>query len=188
MDYGHISGIFHLKSSDWLQDLERLKFSRHWPAGENTYICSPLGDASKENIYYNMLSARFYMYWLMRNYHRNAVAPHAYLPILCDDTLQKDRELALDFGQKLLLTCKEIYVCGEVISSGMELEIFLAAESGMTIHTFHADVHETVLKICMGMRSTSKIGLTAGSPFGLDRKELRSWGIFNTAGSQNSQR
>lgn len=180
MEHKEISGIFELKYMDWQRDLEEMKFSMFQPARVKVYICSPLGDESRENIYYNMLSARFYMYWLMAKSEKNAVAPHAYLPVLLDDTAEQEREVALSFGQTLLHSCDEVYVCGRTVSAGMEKEIRVVAKRGLPIHTFHADVHDTVQKTCRALCSTSKMSCTIGSPFGLDRVDLRSWGIFQS--------
>ena len=62
-----------------------------------------------------------------------AVATHAYLPLLLDDNDPAERELALEFGIKLLATCDALIVCGARITSGMAGEIKKAMELGIPI-------------------------------------------------------
>ena len=62
-----------------------------------------------------------------------AVAPHAYLPYLLDDSDPEQRALALEFGLKLLAMCSRIVVFGNRISSGMSGEIEAAKAKGIPV-------------------------------------------------------
>lgn len=64
---------------------------------------------------------------------RPRCAPHAYLPYLLDDTVAEERALALEFDTKLLKLCTRLVVYGDVISSGMRMEIEEATKLGIPI-------------------------------------------------------
>lgn len=100
------------------------------------YICSPLRGQTPEKTYQNMLAARNYMLAAYRLTGDPAVAPHAYLPVVLDDTVPEEREYGLLAGKKLLYRCKKLFVCGDRISEGMKGEIMEAALLGKPIVTF----------------------------------------------------
>ena len=108
------------------------------------YICSPLRGKTKEETYQNMLAARQYMLAAYRLTGDRAIAPHAYLPVVMDDTIIEEREHALVVGKNLLTRCKNIFVCGDRISEGMKEEILEAVRLGKTIITFNHDVFESL--------------------------------------------
>ena len=109
-------------------------------ANNAAYICSPLRGKTAEETYQNMLAARYYMLSAYRLTGDPAVAPHAYLPIVLDDTIPEEREYGLLAGKKLLYRCKKLYVCGDRISEGMKGEILEAAVLGRPIVTFSKDM------------------------------------------------
>ena len=101
------------------------------------YICSPLRAATAYEIEQNRLLAIEYCGMVEEVLGRvavKAVAPHAYLPLLLDDTVPYERELALQFGKKLLSLCEAIFVCGEVLSEGMKGEIMAAHRIPIIVH------------------------------------------------------
>lgn len=100
------------------------------------YICSPLRGQTPEETYQNMLAARKYMLAAYRLTGDPAVAPHAYLPVVLDDTVPEEREYGLLAGKKLLYRCRKLFVCGDRISEGMKGEILEAALLGKPIVTF----------------------------------------------------
>lgn len=71
---------------------------------EMTYVCSPLSAPSRAERLANAAKATTYMIWAEKEFGGRAVAPHAYLPYLLDDSVPEQRALALDFGLKLLGT------------------------------------------------------------------------------------
>ena len=88
-----------------------------------TYVCSPLSAPTRAEMLANAAKACTYMAWAEKEFGDRAVAPHAYLPYLLDDRVPAERELALDFGLKLLSMCSRIVVYGDRITAGMKGEI-----------------------------------------------------------------
>lgn len=98
-----------------------------------TYVCSPLSAPTRAEIMVNAQRARTYMTMCEREFGCRAVAPHAYLPYLLDDSNPKERALALSFGANLLALCDRLVIYGDRISSGMKEEIRRARELGIPI-------------------------------------------------------
>lgn len=120
---------------------------------KNIYICSPLKADTSEGILNNMERARRYMFYAQSNLGVTAHAPHAYLPIILNDNILSERELALRFGIKILEKCDELYVCGTRISNGMRNEISYAASHNIKIRTFSAQIYKEVTNL-LGDRGT----------------------------------
>ena len=100
------------------------------------YVCSPLSASTPAGIMANMLVARDKVNVLNGLYSSigcKAWAPHAYLPAMLDDSNREERELALEFGLKLLEMSDAIYVFGEKVSFGMCGEIRSAARRRIPI-------------------------------------------------------
>ena len=87
-----------------------------------TYVCSPLSAPTRAEITVNAQRARTYMTMCEREFGCRAVAPHAYLPYLLDDSNPEERALALSFGASLLALCDRFVIYGDRISSGMKEE------------------------------------------------------------------
>ena len=98
-----------------------------------TYVCSPLSAPTRVEIMANAQRARTYMAMSEREFGCRAVAPHAYLPYLLDDSNPEERALALSFGASLLALCDRLVIYGDRISSGMKEEIQRAQELGIPI-------------------------------------------------------
>ncbi|RHU67152.1 hypothetical protein DXC62_11785 [Ruminococcaceae bacterium TF06-43] len=98
-----------------------------------TYVCSPLSAPTQAEIMVNAQRARTYMAMCEREFGCRAVAPHAYLPYLLDDSNPEERALALSFGVSLLALCDRLVIYGDRISSGMKEEIRRARELGIPI-------------------------------------------------------
>ena len=98
-----------------------------------TYVCSPLSAPTRVEIMANAQRARTYMAMSEREFGCRAVAPHAYLPYLLDDSNPEERALALSFGASLLALCDRLVIYGDRISSGMKEEIQSARELGIPI-------------------------------------------------------
>ena len=98
-----------------------------------TYVCSPLSAPTRAEMLANAAKASTYMVNAEKEFGDRAVAPHAYLPYLLDDTVAEERALALEFDTKLLKLCTRLVVYGDVISSGMCVEIEEATKLGIPI-------------------------------------------------------
>jgi len=99
-----------------------------------TYVCSPLSAPTRAEMLANAARANTYMVKAEKEFGGRAVAPHAYLPYLLDDSVPEQRALALEFGLKLLAMCSRIVVFGERISNGMKGEIAAAEELGIPVY------------------------------------------------------
>ena len=90
------------------------------------YICSPYAG----NVERNVLRARRYCrYAADRGFI--PLAPHLLLPQFLDE--KTERNLALFMGISLLSKCAELWIFGEIISQGMEVEIRYAQKKGKPI-------------------------------------------------------
>lgn len=130
-----------------MEDFSFLEKKIFTSSKSTVYICSPLRGKTAETTYQNMLAARHYMLSAYRLTGNLAVAPHAYLPIILDDTIPVEREYGLLAGKKLLYRCEKLFVCGDRISEGMKWEILEAADLGMPIVTFSKEMFSKVVNI-----------------------------------------
>ena len=98
-----------------------------------TYVCSPLSAPTRAERLANAAKAMTYMVLAEKEFGGRAVAPHAYLPDLLDDSVPEQRKLAMDFGLKLLAMCSRLVVFGGRLSAGMEVEIKAAQRNGIPV-------------------------------------------------------
>lgn len=159
---------FKLQSSE-IEKFWELEKKIFLPSSNTVYICSPLRGITPEETYQNMLAARRYMLSAYRLTGDPAVAPHAYLPVVMDDSIPEEREYALKAGKKLLSRCKYLFACGESISEGMKGEIEEAALLGIPIVTFSRGMFRKVTDIIC---SDDAIGCGGGVRLMLGYDEL----------------
>lgn len=100
---------------------------------KKVYVCSPLSAPTAQGIKENMVKAGVYARKVGEMLHCRAIAPHAVLPMIIDDNIPEEREIALKFGIDILNISDAIVVCGKVISSGMKAEIEYAREKGIPV-------------------------------------------------------
>lgn len=92
------------------------------------YICSPYsGDVEA-----NVKAARVYCRIAVDKGYI-PVAPHLLYPQFMDDNYPAERKLGMSFGNALMDQCRELWVCGDHLSSGMEAEFDRASAKGMVI-------------------------------------------------------
>lgn len=108
----------------------------HWPG---VYICSPYaGDVAT-----NVANAKRYCRFAIRK-GCDPFAPHLfYTRFLTDDHLI-ERKIGMELGLRKIGQCSELWVFGEVISSGMEHEIRFAKRYGVSIRYFTNDCEEVI--------------------------------------------
>ena len=95
------------------------------------YICSAYsGDIST-----NKKAARRYCRFAVSKGYI-PIAPHLLFPQFLDDTVPKERQLGLHFGNVLMRKCVEVWVFGEHISAGMEAEIAKARQRNYCLRYF----------------------------------------------------
>lgn len=67
-------------------------------------------------------------------------APHLLYPQILDDSIKAERILGISFGLEILKRCDEIWVFGNRISRGMEIEIKAAKSLRIQIRYFTKEV------------------------------------------------
>lgn len=108
------------------------------PGATKIYIASPLRADTAQEQTQNMLYARKLQSQLERLGYK-AIAPHAWLPMVLDDSVPKERRLALSIGQKILKRCDAVLVAGNRVSSGMMAEIATAKAQGIPVIFYTAE-------------------------------------------------
>ncbi len=108
-----------------------------------TYVCSPLSASTRAEMMANAARAGYYMSKAEQEFGDRAVAPHAVLPYILDDTIPEERALAMEFGMKLLSMSTRVVVFGSQISSGMDQEIRAAQNLGIPIF-YRAGLQESL--------------------------------------------
>ena len=108
-------------------------------SGKKAYICSPLSAPDTKGVSHNMDMARFYMERMQVFYHCRTFASHAYLPLMLDDSIPEEREIALRIGMELMDLCNTLIICGRCISSGMAGEIKEAFVKGMKVYWYDSE-------------------------------------------------
>ena len=81
------------------------------------YICSPLGGDVEANIEKVKIYTRFALFC-----GTAPVVPHFYALCL-DDRKEKERELGIGAGLSMLWFCDELWIFGNKITKGMQIEI-----------------------------------------------------------------
>lgn len=102
------------------------------------YIYSPYAGDIEENV----RNARSYSRYAVQQGYL-PITPHLLYPQFLDDSLQHERDLGMFFGIVLMSKCSEVWVFGERISSGMQIEIDRARFKGYKIRYFNSDCAPT---------------------------------------------
>ena len=99
------------------------------------YICSPYSG----NTEFNANNARIYSRFAVA---KGAIplAPHLLFPQFMSE--EHERSLALFMGSVLLGKCKEVWVFGDTMSEGMNLETAKAKKMGKVIRYFNEELEE----------------------------------------------
>lgn len=106
------------------------------------YICSPYAGEIERNIQF----VRDACYYAMKQ-NCAPVAVHLLYPQLLDDTIAAEREAGIRMGLRVLVSCDEVWVCGDRISSGMEREIAEAKHMGLPIR--YVGESEIQMAVCL---------------------------------------
>ena len=114
-----------------------LKEQRKRPYMPKVFISSPFaGDVQR-----NIKNARRYCAFAVRSGYI-PFAPHLFYPQFLSDGNTEQRELGLFMGMVFLDSCKEVWVFGERISSGMQREIDRAEKRGIPIRFYNDQCEE----------------------------------------------
>ena len=101
------------------------------------YICSPYSGDVTGNIEKACRYSRFAV-----DEGCVPITPHLWLPLFLSE--ETERELAISLDLRLMNVCKELWVCGDVITDGMRREMLYAADNGMLIR----HVKEEEIYVC----------------------------------------
>ena len=101
------------------------------------YICSPYSG----NVERNTENARRYSRFAVEQ-HCVPITPHIYFTQFMNDNIPDERETALFMNWVLMSKCAELWVFGEVISTGMKDEINRAKRKHMKIRYFTEEMEE----------------------------------------------
>lgn len=96
------------------------------PVRKIVYIASPYAGNIEENIGFAKAACRYAV-----DKGVTPVAVHLMYPQFLNDVDPEERRVGTEMGVQLLLTCNEIWICGETISSGMLAEINVADTYGI---------------------------------------------------------
>ena len=101
------------------------------------YICSPYsGDVQG-----NVAKARTYCRFAVEK-GCIPIAPHLLFPQFLNDNDITEREMGLHFGNVMMSHCSEVWVFGEIISTGMDAEIRRARRKNYRLRYFGSDLKE----------------------------------------------
>ena len=106
---------------------------------KKVYVCSPLKAYGYNTITYNILKAKEYCRFVAMETGNIPIAPHIYCTEFLKDDIPEERELGMNMGLELLMSCRELWVFGDHISDGMAREIELAATKQMPVKFFTGD-------------------------------------------------
>lgn len=127
MDYKNAEGYADPTPYEAVRSMEKELF-KYRPI---VYICSPYAG----DIEVNAENARRYCRMAV-NCGYIPIAPHLLFPQFMNDDIPRERELAMFFGNVLMSKCAEVWVCGDIISPGMEEEIQRAKRKNYKIRYF----------------------------------------------------
>ncbi len=92
------------------------------------YIASPLSGAVEQNLDFARQACLNAM-----SQGVTPFAPHLLYPQMLDDGDPAQRELGMKMGNQVLALCDELWLCGDVISTGMRKEYELAEELNIPV-------------------------------------------------------
>lgn len=92
------------------------------------YIASPYAGDTEVNIQFAKKACRYAV-----NQGMTPLAVHLLYPQFLNDQLPSDRECGMRMGLHVLESCDELWLCGDYISSGMEMELAAAKALGIPI-------------------------------------------------------
>ena len=101
------------------------------------YICSPYRGDTNQNIEKAQKYSRFAV-----DQHYLPITPHIYFTQFMDDTITEERETALFMNFVLMSKCAELWVFGDEITKGMQVEINRAKRKYMKIRYFTEEMEE----------------------------------------------
>ncbi len=121
-----------------IRSIDRQKKPR-FPFHPLVYICSPFAGDIEVNIH----NARRYSRFAVDSGYL-PITPHLLYPQFLDDSNQRERDLGMFFGLVLMDKCAEVWVFGDYISAGMQVEIERAEAKGQIIRYYPKDAYSSL--------------------------------------------
>lgn len=115
-------GFADVDAYDALEALE----TKHFAPRPIIYVCSPYSGDIAGNVEKAKKYSRFVV-----DEGGIPITPHLYMPSFLKE--ESERDLAIFMDLELLTRCSEVWVFGEVLSAGMQIEIDRAQQKGKTI-------------------------------------------------------
>lgn len=103
------------------------------------YICSPYSGDTERNVDNAKRYSRFAV-----DRHYLPVTPHIYFTQFMNDAIPDERDISIFMNWVLMSKCVELWVFGDIISSGMKAEINRAKRKRMKIRYFTEELEEKV--------------------------------------------
>ena len=116
------AGFADVDAYDALEALE----TKHFAPKPIIYVCSPYSGDIAGNVEKAKKYSRFVV-----DEGGIPITPHLYMPSFLKE--ESERDLAIFMDLELLTRCSEVWVFGEVLSAGMQIEIDRAQQKGKTI-------------------------------------------------------
>ena len=116
------------------------------------FVCSPFAGCVRENI---QNARRYSRFTYLSGYM--PITPHLMYPRYLDDTQTKERQDGMDMGIRLLDLCEEIWVFGDIYSSGMQREMTHALGTHMTIRFFDRDCKEYKNRVELALQKEERV-------------------------------
>ena len=109
------------------------------------YIASPLSGDVETNLDFARQACLYAM-----AQGATPFAPHLLYPQMLDDNDPAQRELGMNMGNQMLALCDELWLCGDVISSGMAKERALAEDLDIPVQRISMDgiLHRPPDELC----------------------------------------
>ena len=131
MDKYNAEGYIDLTAYEALSKIAREEKEKQKKYKPLVFICSPYAGDVEGNA---MRAKRYGRYAVSKKVI--PIIPHLMYPQFLFDDDPEERKLGLEMGLVLLSKCKELWVFGDRISSGMKVEIIKAKKRDMKIRYF----------------------------------------------------
>ncbi len=98
------------------------------------YIASPYAGDIQSNVEFAKAACRFAV-----SQGATPLAVHLLYPQILDDRIPDERTAGIQMGLRVLKACDELWVCGDFISHGMQVELDAAKEWGIPVKQIRAE-------------------------------------------------
>lgn len=98
------------------------------------YIASPYAGDLEANVRFAKAACRYAM-----EQEETPVAVHLMYPQILKEEIPAERELGICMGLRVLEACDEMWLCGNHISAGMQVELLQAEKLGIPVRKITAE-------------------------------------------------